>query len=172
MLNYFFDYIVMVAALRFITDGMLGKLSRWLRILGHDVQYYKSAPDESLIELAASSDRILLTKDQKLVQKATKHGAKVLFVTGSDVIEMLGNIVYNFGFNLEIDLKVSRCPKCNGVLIVVSKDSIIEEIPDLTSIYYNVFWKCKKCGQIYWLGSHWKKIIRTLEDVKNFVEYH
>ena len=172
MLNYFFDYIVMVAALRFITDGMLGKLSRWLRILGHDVQYYKSAPDESLIELAASSDRILLTKDQKLVQKATKHGAKVLFVTGSDVIEMLGNLVYNFGFNLEIDLKVSRCPKCNGVLIVVSKDSIIEEIPDLTSIYYNEFWKCKKCGQIYWLGSHWKKIIRTLEDVKNFVEYH
>lgn len=160
----------MVIPLRFITDGMLGKLSRWLRILGHDVQYYKNAPDKNLIEWTASSDRILLTKDQKLVQQAIKNGVKVFFVEGTDIITMLANLILHFDLNLEIDLNISRCPKCNGRLTFVPKDSIQDEIPDLTSIYYDEFWKCKECGQIYWLGTHWKKITKTLEDIKNFID--
>ena len=152
--------------MKFIIDGMLGKLSRWLRILGHDVQYFKSASDKNLIEWATSRDRILLTKDQKLVQQAIKRGIKVFFVEGTDIVTMLSNLFIYFNLVFEPNLSISRCPKCNGRLISVSKDSILNEIPDLTSIYYNEYWKCMKCDQIYWLGSHWKKIIKTLNDVK------
>lgn len=170
MLNHFYDYSNTVTPLKFITDGMLGKLSRWLRLLGYDVQYYKSALDNNLIEWAASRDRILLTKDQKLVQQAMKNGVKVFFVEGTELVSMLTNLVLNFGLNLEIDLSVSRCSKCNGLLTIVSKDSILENIPDLTSVYYNEFWKCMECDQIYWLGSHWKKITETIEGIKKIVE--
>ena len=149
---------------------MLGKLSRWLRILGHDVQYFKSASDKNLIEWATSKNRILLTKDQKLVQQAKKRGIIVFFVDGTDIVTMLSNLFIHFNLVLEINFSISRCPKCNERLISVSKDSIINEIPELTSIYYNEYWKCTKCGQIYWLGSHWKKIIKTLNDVKRNLE--
>lgn len=149
---------------------MLGKLSRWLRILGHDVQYFKSASDKNLIEWATTRDRILLTKDQKLVQHAIKRGINVFFVEGTDIVTMLSNLFIHFNLVLEINLSISRCPKCNERLISVSKDSIFNEIPELTSIYYNEYWKCTKCGQIYWLGSHWKKIIKTLNDVKRNLE--
>ena len=149
---------------------MLGKLSRWLRILGHDVQYCKSASDENLIELAASRDRILLTRDHELVQKAKKYGVKVFFVEETELASMLISLVLHFNLNLEIDLSFSRCPKCNGLLTVVSKESIIENIPRLTSVHYNKFWMCKDCSQIYWLGSHWKKITETINTIKNNYE--
>lgn len=159
----------MVTKLRFISDGMLGKLSRWLRILGHDVQYYKFASDRNLIEIAASSDRVLLTRDQNLVHQASKHEVKVYFVEGSGIVQVLTNLLVYFDLNPKVDLNFSRCPKCNGSLMVVPKNSILDEIPTLTSIHYNEFWKCKECGQVYWLGSHWEKIINTLNDVKNLI---
>lgn len=168
-LNYFFVLIIMGTLVRFITDGMLGKLSRWLRLLGHDVLYYKSATDENLIDYAEKNDRILLTKDRKLVQQATKNGIKVFFVEGTEIVTMVGNLILNLNLNAEIDPNSSRCPKCNGSLLFMSKDSILEEIPKLTSVHYNEFWKCNGCGHVYWLGSHWKKITKTMEAVKNFI---
>ncbi|MEJ2241923.1 MAG: Mut7-C RNAse domain-containing protein [Candidatus Bathyarchaeota archaeon] len=168
MLNYFYDYIGMVNSLKFITDGMLGKLSRWLRIIGHDVQYYKSVSDENLIEWAISRNRILLTKDQRLVQQAMKRGVKAFFVEGTEIVTKLSSVILHFNLTLEIDFTISRCPKCNGRLIMVSKDSIREKIPDLTSIYFDKYWKCEKCGQIYWLGSHIMMMKRKMKNGNNY----
>ena len=152
-----------LSILRFIADGMLGKLTRWLRLLGQDVDYHRSTIDKKLIELANSENRILLTRDLDLYHQALSHGVEAVLVEGTDETERLADLAYRFGFHLEVDLSISRCPKCNAILNAVLKDAVIAEIPELTAAYYNDFWKCVDCGQVYWRGAHWKQITKTLE---------
>lgn len=153
--------------MQFIADGMLGKLTRWLRMLGHDVDYYRDADDRNLLLLAETQKRVLLTRDAKLYQQAIRNGLDAVLVDASDDATRLACLAKRFGFDLVIDLSVSRCPKCNAVLLDASKEDILEKIPKATSIYYNDFWLCSGCGQVYWQGAHWKRIQTTLEEAKN-----
>ena len=146
---------------------MLGKLTRWLRILGHDVSYFRSVDDKNLIKLANSESRVLLTRDQDLVQQAINKGVKTFFVNGTDNVETLADLADWFGFNLEIELSISHCPKCNMLIRLVTKESVLKEVPELTALHYTEFWKCIGCGQIFWQGAHWKMIMKTLEEAKS-----
>lgn len=156
--------------MKFITDGMLGKLTRWLRMLGHDVKYYRSADDEKLIEITKSEKRILLTRDHKLYQQTVAAGLDAVLIQATDEAGKLADLASQFGINLEIDLSVSRCSKCNSKIESVSKEVVINQIPEATSIYYNDFWKCPQCGQVYWQGAHWKRINETLQEAKSRFE--
>ena len=156
--------------MKFITDGMLGKLTRWLRMLGQDVEYSKSTDDKKLIEMAKSDGRILLTRDFKLYQQAMMQGVDAVLVEAATGAEKLADLARRFNFKLEIDVTVSRCPKCNTKIKPVSKDMVIDRVPKTTSSYYNEFWECSGCGQIYWQGAHWKRIEKTLKEAKKALE--
>ena len=156
--------------LKFLTDGMLGKLTRWLRMLGHDVEYSKSLDDDQLIERAKEEERILLTRDLKLYQRATSLGVDTFFVEGKTEGEKLAELAKRFNLKLEIDVATSYCPKCNTRIEVVSKAEVANQVPKTTYAYYNEFWKCPKCGQIYWQGAHWKRIEVTLKNARETLE--
>ena len=156
--------------MKFITDGMLGKLTRWLRMLGHDVEYSRSDDDKKLIEKAKSEERILLTRDFKLYQQAMMQGVDAVLVEAATGAEKLADLAGRFDFKLEIDVTVSRCPKCNTKIKPVSKDMVIDRVPKSTSTYYNEFWECPGCGQIYWQGAHWKRIEKTLKEARKALE--
>jgi uncharacterized protein with PIN domain len=141
---------------------MLGKLTRWLRMLGQDVVYVRSMDDKELIQKAKNEDRILLTRDNDLFQEAERKGYNAFLVIGETESEKLANLAERFKFKLEIDLNFSRCPNCNTKIESVSKVDIFNRIPKRTSSYYNDFWECRRCGQIYWRGAHWKRIEQTL----------
>jgi uncharacterized protein with PIN domain len=153
-----------VGRLKFITDGMLGKLTRWLRMLGQDVEYSKSLSDEQLIKTAKTENRTLLTRDLKLYQRARKRGVDTTLIKGTTKAEKLASLAKRFNFKLEIDITISRCPKCNAPIKPISKDKVVDRIPEATSTYYDEFWECPGCGQVYWQGSHWKRIQKTLRE--------
>jgi len=159
-----------VKDLKFVTDGMLGKLTRWLRMLGHDVVYTGSMDDKELIQKVKKEQRILLTSDLELYQQATARGAEAFLVEGKAEAEKLTNLAKRFGFKLEIDVKFSRCPKCNTRIKPVSKTDVITKIPKTTSAYYNEFWECPECQQVYWRGAHWKRIEKTLIEARKALE--
>jgi len=152
--------------LKFITDGMLGKLTRWLRMLGQDVEYSRSLDDKKLIEMAKKEHRAILTRDLKLYQQAMMQGVDAILVEASTEPEKLADLARRFNFNLEIDVTVSRCPKCNTGIRSVTKDMVIDKVPKTTSTYYNEFWECQGCGQVYWRGAHWKRIEKTLREAR------
>ncbi len=156
--------------LKFLTDGMLGKLTRWLRMLGHDVEYTGSMDDKELIQKAKKENRILLTRDLELYKQAIARGAEAYLIESANQTANLTHLARRFGFKLEIDVKVSRCPKCNGKIKTVAKSSIADQIPKTTSSNYDEFWQCQDCGQIYWRGAHWKRIDRTLEEAKESLD--
>lgn len=145
---------------------MLGKLARWLRMLQHDVTYYRNFDDATLLVLAKTENRVLVTRDLKLYQKALSDGLDTFFVNAKEPEKRLALLANRFSFNLDIDLNLSRCPKCNGTLVTVSKAEIKEKIPEGTFKYYDDFWQCKSCDQIYWQGAHWKRIQGALDVAK------
>jgi len=156
--------------MKFINNGMLGKLTRWLRMLGHDVEYSRSLNDEQLIEIASRESRILLTCDLELYRKATVRRVNAFFVERATEAKKLASLARRFNLKLELDVTVSRCPKCNTRIKPISKDKIVDRVPKTTASYYDEFWQCPSCEQIYWQGSHWKRINKTLEEAKQAVK--
>ncbi len=156
--------------MRFITNGMLGKLTRWLRMLGHNIKYSSSLDDKQLIKIAKKEHRILLTRDLNLYQQAMIQGTDAFLVEGSTEPEKLANLAKKFNLKLEIDVAASRCPKCNTRIKPISREKAIGKVPKTTSSFYDKFWECPSCGQIYWQGAHWGRIRRTLEQAKQTSE--
>ena len=156
--------------MKFIADGMLGKLTRWLRMLGHNVKYSNKLDDAQLITIAKKEQRILLTRDLELYQQATAKGVNAFYLEGKTEAEKLAHIAKRFNIKLEIDMATSRCTKCNTRVKPISKENVADRIEKSTFSYYNDFWECPKCGQIYWQGAHWTKIRKTLETTKEKFE--
>ena len=152
--------------MKFIADGMLGKLTRWLRMLGHDVTYSNTLNDVELIVMAKKERRILLTKDLELYQRATAKGIDAFYVEGRTEAERLAELAKRFDISLVIDLKNSRCPRCNTKLRSTPKEKLAGKVEKNTFAYYDDFWKCPKCGHIYWQGAHWGRIRATLDEAE------
>ena len=156
--------------MKFIADGMLGKLTRWLRMLGHDVDYSSKMDDAQLIMVAKKERRILLTRDLELYQQATAKGVNAFYLEGKTEAEKLAHFAKRFNIKLDIDMATSRCTKCNTRVKPISKEKVADKIEKSTFSYYNDFWECPKCGQIYWQGAHWTRIRKTLETTKETLE--
>ncbi|MGB9959163.1 MAG: Mut7-C RNAse domain-containing protein [Candidatus Bathyarchaeales archaeon] len=152
--------------MKFIADGMLGKLTRWLRMLGHNVKYSNKLDDPQLIAIAKKEKRVLLTRDLELYQQAAAKGVQAFYIEGQAEAEQLAKLAQKFGINLDIDMATSRCPKCNTQVKPLPKEKVADKVEKTTFSYYNEFWECPKCGQIYWQGAHWTRIRKTLETAK------
>jgi len=156
--------------LKFIADGMLGKLTRWLRMLGHNVKYSNKLDDAQLMVIAKKERRILLTRDLELYQQATAKGVNVFYLEGTTEAERLAQLAKRYKIPLDIDLKISRCPKCNARVKPIAKESVEDKVEGTTFKFYDEFWQCPKCGQVYWQGAHWTRIRKTLEEAKEILE--
>lgn len=157
-------------ALKFVVDGMLGKLARWLRMMGHNVEYSNSMDDAQLLSLAKDEHRVLLTRDFELYQHAITKGLYAFYVEGGTEEERLVEIARCYGVRLEIDVNVSRCPKCNTPVRQIAKEETGERVEESTYRHYDEFWECPKCRQVYWQGAHWTRIRKTLEAAESSLE--
>ena len=152
--------------MKFIVDGMLGKLTRWLRMLGQDVKYSTQFDDDELVAMAEKEHRILLTRDTDLYKRASAKGVDAFYVTGKTEAEKLAEVAERFDISLTIDLSRSRCPRCNAQILLTPKEKIVGKIEKNTFSFYSEFWECPSCGHVYWQGAHWKGIRATLEEAK------
>lgn len=151
---------------------MLGRLARWLRLSGYDVEYLRGRRDREILELASREDRVILSRDAMLCRRALKRGIRCLYVESGDVLDQLRQTVEKLGVRLSETPVYSRCPKCNGEIIKAGKESIAR-VPDMVRENVEEFWECARCGQVYWEGSHWrniKKVVRQVRDVQDTEE--
>ena len=156
--------------MRFIADGMLGKLTRWLRMLGQDVEYSNKADDAELLAKAKNERRILLTRDFELYQRAISKGLDAFYLEGATGDEKLAELAERYCIPLEIDMSSSRCPKCNSLVQLISKEEAEKTVEKNTLEHYKDFWQCSKCGQVYWQGAHWTKIRKSLSAAKEMLK--
>jgi len=156
---------------RFIADNMLGRLARWLRILGYDVLQVEPGPDKHLIALAKAEDRVLLTRDKTVAE--TKH-AEVLYILNDNLDGQLRQVAEKYSLKLNSELEErsdgslkNRCGLCNGVLMSLPPEEARPQVPEGVARGIEQFWQCEGCKKIYWEGSHWRQISERLNKILN-----
>ncbi|MFB0560812.1 MAG: Mut7-C RNAse domain-containing protein [Candidatus Lokiarchaeia archaeon] len=152
--------------IHFACDAMLGRLARWLRLLGYDTFYSTEIEDDELLEICLREDLILLTRDVEFFKRAVSCGLRVKLLRKNSFGDQFAEVVDGFGLDLRITPDGSRCPACNGVIYSVDKEEIRNKIPVNTLDSYDSFWICSNCGQIYWMGRMWRSMIRIVEKVR------
>jgi len=145
----------------FIVDGMLGDVARWLRIMGYDTLYIGDADDDEI--LRASAHRILLTSDDELYRRAIKHGAEAYLLHEDNLLGKLRSVSRRYC--LSSKMSGSRCTACNGTLMKATPEGIPARPRDILPSHVDEIWSCGRCGKLYWRGSHWKSIERTLREI-------
>ena len=142
----------------FIADAMLGRLSRWMRFLGYDVQYYRDIDDRVLVRLARAEGRILLTRDRELIKRFT---VEHVLINSEDVKKQLKEVITLFPG----ETSVRRCMYCNVPLEDIKKEGVEGIVPEHVYIHHRRFQRCIRCRRIYWEGSHTHNIWKILRDL-------
>jgi len=148
---------------RFILDNHLGRLAAYLRMLGFDGLYRNDLQDEELAQISGAEERILLTRDRRLLMRRTVRYGYCLrsLVTREQVGEVLRR------YSLAGEIKpFRRCLRCNAPLEPVSKEAVLDRLEPLTRLYYDEFHRCQACGQIYWKGSHYEHMQTLIEQIR------
>ena len=134
---------------RFLIDHMLMRLGRWLRLLGQDAANPIDASDIELLEMAKRDQRTLITRDRGLEQSCRVAGARCILIKSSFLDEQL---IEMRDRGIPLQLSPQRCTICNSPLRKVEESE-------------NITWQCTQCKKLYWVGAHWEKMERMLDDI-------
>jgi uncharacterized protein with PIN domain len=140
---------------RFVLDQHLGRLAAYLRLLGLDCVHRVLFPDDELAGIALADNRILLTRDRRLLmRRAIVHGG---FVHATDPMEQVPEVLHRFGAP-ECIAPFSRCMACNGVLQPAAREHVEDRLLPDTREYYREFKECPECRRVFWNGSHVRRM--------------
>jgi uncharacterized protein len=150
---------------RFILDNHLGKLTRYLRLLGLDALYFNDAADDAeLAQIAHDEKRILLTRDRGLLKRSNVIYGCCLRTRDSE--KQVTAVLHRFQLHNQLT-PWTRCLRCNGLLQPVAKEAILHRLEPKTRLYFDEFQICRACQQIYWQGSHTTRLQEVVNRVMN-----
>ncbi len=150
-----------LAEARFVLDTHLGKLAAYLRLLGLDTAYRNDYDDRAIVRLACRERRIVLTRDRGLLKHgAVTHGYCVRSATPQ---AQLVEVVRRFDLAAAAT-PFRRCLRCNGLVVPVAKERVQERLLPRTRAHYDEFSACTACAQVYWKGSHYRRMQRLLAE--------
>ncbi|MHA1730211.1 MAG: Mut7-C RNAse domain-containing protein [Promethearchaeota archaeon] len=189
--------------LKFLTDEMCGRITRWLRLLGYDTKYAKdyeplhgiSLKDSKIIDICFKEHRILISRDREMiktmklqffkiinpkVEKKDKIIPPCLFINrpiqsgNNQLVQDMVQIRNKFRIRLNYDSNMARCPQCNSKMLEIGrKEKYKEIIPKKVYEYHDKFWVCenKDCKKVYWIGTHFKRILEKLDVIKKTMPF-
>ena len=147
----------------FFADVMLGKLARWLRILGYDTSYERNITDGAIVDRALKEQRWLLTRDRYLVQRKAIRGPFTL-LHSDFVADQFRQLHRELPIRLAIvEGTFCRCVGCNNTLEKISPSQAGPRVPPFVAKHYTHFTGCPTCGQLYWAGTHWGLLQQRLK---------
>lgn len=151
-------------AYRFIADAMLGKLARWLRIIGFDTLYFNKIDDSEIIRMALQEQRVILTRDTEL-SKSKKIPRAVLIHSNNHLEQLKEVLLFLNKASREFSNLPCRCVICNGELVSCDKNLILNLTPEYILLHNKSFLRCSKCNKVFWHGSQKEKINRTIQSI-------
>jgi uncharacterized protein with PIN domain len=156
---------------RFLADGMLGSLCRWLRILGFECELASREEDDALVKRALGSGLILLTRDAELLGKASDY-VRCALVPEASLRLQIAWVAHEFKLSLPRAPQPRLCPACGSALKRLRKSLAKERV--FARIYERNrnFWSCsnKSCNAIYWKGSHWQSISAEIDEIRKLMK--
>ena len=148
---------------KFIVDTNVGKLARWLRVMGYDTLFINPIDDEGLIRIALKEKRVILTKDTQIMLRrvVTSGKLQVILIESDDHKGQLRQVAQTM--KLDQERQFTRCLECNEPLVRRSKEDVRDLVPPYVFQTQSQYFQCPACDRIYWRGTHWQRMKRELE---------
>ena len=147
---------------RFVADVMLGKLTKWLRVMGIDVIYDPDTFGAPLLQYAERSGRVVLTRDHGLLRR--QGPAQRLYIESDYYHEQVRQVVQAFRLTGSIQI-FTRCLRCNTALRAIAKSLVSGRVPPYVYATQMTFKYCAICDQLYWGGTHRDNMLRQLQTI-------
>jgi uncharacterized protein with PIN domain len=146
--------------MRFVCDDNLGKLAKYLRILGFDTSFQEPISDPELMRLAAGEQRLLLTRDRHLSQYSHPYGLLVL--EDDDPLGQLTVLIKSLNLTIDPSLLFRRCSRCNAIIEPIDKTQFKNRVFPFILKTQEEISRCPSCGRLYWKGTHYRKLLSKL----------
>lgn len=149
---------------RFALDGHLGRLARYLRLLGFDVAHRPQADDTDLANESAAEDRVLLTRDLDLLKRrVVRRGYRV---RNTDPLRQAIEVVRHFGLAGLLS-PFTRCLACGEALVPATTEEVAGRVPEGVTSRHAGFHRCSGCGRVYWPGSHHRRLSSLVAEIRS-----
>ncbi|MFH1847777.1 MAG: Mut7-C RNAse domain-containing protein [Candidatus Omnitrophota bacterium] len=154
----------MKASPKFITTVELGRLAKWMRVLGYDCTFFDRQKKKDIVIESLRENRVILTRDTRLSRFS---GVRMVRIESAFVKEQL--VQAHRVMHLKVDRKkmFTRCVACNTVTREAKKEDLKEKLPPYVYKTQNGFMSCPGCGKAYWKGTHWRLANKFLDDIEN-----
>lgn len=148
--------------MKFIVDCMLGKLAKWLKILGFDALYFSKIEDDELLDIAQKQGRILLTRDTGLIEKA--KNVETLFLESEEWRDQVRQVLEVFDLWEQANPH-TRCIECNVRLKSLAKKNAKNLVTPFVYKHADSFALCPDCGRVFWRGTHFRDMEFKIEEI-------
>jgi len=148
----------------FAAEKTLGKLAKWLRLLGFDTLYDPEITPERLFEIM-ENDRIVLTRTQRTKKQLASR--KLIIIESDHLEKQLNQVLQELDLKFADTRPFSRCLQCNVLIVAAEKDSVWGRVPDYIFETHDHFQQCPVCGRIYWPGSHTQRSLEKIRQLFN-----
>jgi len=149
--------------LRFIVDLNVGRLARWLRMMGYDTLLFDHGEDYRMIRIALDQARIIITRDTRIMERRviTSGRLRAILVNGDRPEEQMHQMLEHLPLNTDFR-PFSLCLECNQPLVERSKEDVADRVPPYVFQTQEQFVECPACRRVFWKGTHWQGMSRKL----------
>jgi len=154
----------LIEASRFIVDHNVGKLAKWLRVMGYDTLFFNGSNDSRMIATALAERRVILTRDTQIMQRrvVTKGQLKAVLIKSDRPELQMHQVIETL--NLDCQFRpFTICLECNQTLVVRSKEQVKDLVPPYVFRTQSQYMECPTCQRIYWRGTHWQAMTERLK---------
>jgi uncharacterized protein with PIN domain len=146
----------------FYCDAGLGGLARWLRASGHEALWEPDIEDSLLVKRARECSATVLTTDSGLIERRVLRNGLIPSLWLSPSLTVPEQLVQVFR-EFKLELRTPRCMSCGGELQTVDKEAMHDRIPPRTYRWLDKYFLCRRCGKLFWHGTHWERVQRKLK---------
>jgi len=146
----------------FLVDIMLGKLAKWLRLLGCNVEY-REVKDLRVLEEYLNRGYIFLTRRRAWLNYKALQNKSVYFITANDPFGQLCEVIKKLDLKFDPSTFCSRCLRCNALLVERKREEVANLVPEYVLHTYQTFKQCPQCKRVYWPGSHRERMLARLK---------
>ncbi len=154
----------LITNLKFIVDNNVGKLAKWLRIMGYDTLFFDGRNDSHLIATALADGRVILTRDTQIMKRrvVTSGQLKAILITSDEPELQMPQVIETL--NLDCQFRpFAICLECNQPLLERSKQQVKDLVPPYVFQTQSQYMECPACHRIYWRGTHWEAMTGKLK---------
>jgi uncharacterized protein with PIN domain len=157
----------MADAPKFIVDCNVGKLAKWLRLMGYDSRFFNGSDDSQLVAIAQEEGRVILSRDTQIMKRRviTSGKLKAVLIQSDEPELQMQQVIDALGLDYRFR-PFTLCLECNQVLVDKSKGEVKELVPPYVFKTQSQFMQCPTCKRIYWRGTHWRAMIKRLESFR------